>query len=110
MAAPTIEVRTEPDGTVVITPSGDIDAADAVQLQRILVHAVRKVRPLRLILDLSAVSRLDPISVGTVSAACELGDDHRVVLCVHNPTGRISELLAKAGVPRQRLHQTGVVA
>jgi anti-anti-sigma factor len=110
MDAPTIEMRTEPDGTVVIRPCGVIDAADAVQLQRVLVHAVRKVRPSRIILDLSAVSRLDPISAGTVSAACELGDDHQVVMCVHNPSSRISDQLTRAGVPRQRLHQNGVVA
>lgn len=110
MDAPAIEVRTEPDGTVVIRPSGVIDATDAVQLQRVLVHTVRKVRPPRLILDLSDVSGFDPIGVGSVSAACELGDDHQVVLCVHNPSRRISEQLAKAGVPPQRLHRTDVVA
>jgi anti-anti-sigma factor len=110
MDAPAIEVSTEPDGTVVIRPSGEIDATDAVQLQRVLVHTVRKVRPARLILDLSAVSRLDPISVGTVSAACELGDDHQVALCVHNPSSHISDQLAHAGVPRQRLHRSDAVA
>jgi anti-anti-sigma factor len=110
MDAPTIDVRTEPDGTVVIRPSGVIDAADAVQLQRVLVHTVRKVRPPRLILDLSAVTRLDPITVGTVSAACEIGDDHEVALCVHNPSSSISDQLAKAGVSRRRLHRTDVVA
>ncbi|MEU7903346.1 STAS domain-containing protein [Actinoplanes sp. NPDC049118] len=110
MDAPAIEVRTEPDGTVVIRPRGVIDAVDAVQLQRVLVHAVRKVRPSRLILDLSAVSHLDPISAGTVSAACELGDDHRVAMCVHNSSSGISDQLTKAGVPPHRLHRTDVVA
>ncbi|MET8147198.1 STAS domain-containing protein [Actinoplanes sp. NPDC049668] len=110
MDAPEVEVRTEPDDTVVIRPAGVIDAAALVQLQRILVHTVRKVRPPRLILDLSAVSHLDPISAGTVSAACELGDDHQVAMCVHDASSRISDQLTKAGVPRQRLHRTDVVA
>ncbi|MCU7730097.1 STAS domain-containing protein [Actinoplanes sp. KI2] len=104
MDAPAIDVCTEPDGTVVIRPSGVVDADDAVHLQRVLVHTVRKVRPSRLILDLSAVYRLDPISAGTVSAACELGDDHQVAVCVHHTSARIAHQLAKAGVPPQRLH------
>jgi anti-anti-sigma factor len=105
MDAPAIAVRTEDDGTVVVRPCAAIDAADAVQLQRVLVHTVRRLRPSRLILDLSAVSRLDSISAGAVSAACELGDDHQVTVCIHNPSSHIADQLTKAGVPRQRLHR-----
>src|SRR6187397_1991198 len=102
-----MEVRTEPDGTVVIRPAGTIDA---VRFQRTLVHTVRRVRPSRLVLDLSAVALLDPISAGAVSAACELGDDHQVAVLVRNTSTGIADQLTRAGVPRQRLHRTGAVA
>ncbi|WP_412739897.1 STAS domain-containing protein [Krasilnikovia sp. MM14-A1259] len=110
MDAPSLDVHTEPDGTVIIRPLGRIEAADAVRLQQVLVHTVRKVRPPRLVLDFGAVSRLDPINAGTVSAACGLGDDHQVAVFVHNPSSRIAEQLAAAGVPPHRLRRTTAVA
>ncbi|BFU46207.1 STAS domain-containing protein [Krasilnikovia sp. MM14-A1004] len=110
MDAPPLDVRTESDGTVIIRPVGGIDAADAVRLQQVLVHTLRKVRPSRLVLDLAAVSRLDPISAGTVSAACGLGDDHDVAVFVHNPSSGIAEQLCAAGVPHHRLRRTAAVA
>ena len=70
-----------------------------------LVHTVRKVRPLRLILDLADVPALDPINLGTVAAACGLGDDHQVAVFVHNPSSLLVEQLMAAGVPHQRLRQ-----
>ncbi|GAB1645841.1 STAS domain-containing protein [Krasilnikovia sp. MM14-A1259] len=106
MDAPTLDVRTEPDGTVIIRPLGRFEAADAVRLQQVLVHTVRKVRPSRLVLDLAAVSRLDAINAGTVSAACVLGDDHQVAVFVHNPSSRVAEQLSAAGVPPHRFRRT----
>ncbi|WP_242624983.1 STAS domain-containing protein [Krasilnikovia cinnamomea] len=103
-------MRTEPDGTVVIRPLGGIEAADAVRLQQLLVHTVRKVRPSRLVLDFTAVSRLDPINAGTVSAACGLGDDHQVAVFVHNASSGIAEQLSAAGVPSHRLRRTTAAA
>lgn len=110
MDAPSFEPRTEPDGTVVIRPRGVIDATDAVRLQRVLVHTVRRLRPSHLVLDLSAVYRLDPINAGTVSAACSMGDDHHVAVYIHNPSRGIADQLAAAGVPAQRLRRTGAAA
>ncbi|GAB1690257.1 STAS domain-containing protein [Krasilnikovia sp. M28-CT-15] len=106
MDAPALDVRTESDGTVIIRPLGRLESADAVRLQQVLVHTIRKVRPSRLVFDLAAVSRLDPIAAGTVSAACGLGDDHHVCVVIHNPSGRIAEQLTAAGVPPHRLRRT----
>ncbi|MCO8271450.1 hypothetical protein M1L60_12675 [Actinoplanes sp. TRM 88003] len=98
-----VDVETVPDGSVVITPRGLADAERGVELRRVLVHTVRRVRPFRLIVNLADVPELDPLDVGSVAAACELGDDHQVTVFVDNPRGPVAQRLAAAGVPRQRL-------
>ena len=98
-----LEVRTSADGSVVIAPHGVVGLDKAVELRQVLVHTVRRVRPLRLILDLSDVPELDPINVGSVAAACDLGDDHQVAVFVHNPLPGLAEQLTAAGVPHQRV-------
>jgi len=103
MHSTVLEVRTGADGSVVITPHGVIGLDRAVELRQMLVHTVRKVRPQRLIVDLADVPELDPINVGSVAAACYLGDDHQVAVFVHNPVPLLAERLAAAGVPQQRL-------
>ncbi|MFC4063636.1 STAS domain-containing protein [Actinoplanes subglobosus] len=103
MAATTVDVGTAPDGTLVIHPHGGLDEADAVDLQRTLVHAIRHRRPLRLILDLVDVSDLAPINLGTLVAACALGDDHQVAVFLDHPRPHIADRLAAAGVPAHRL-------
>ncbi|MEU4217909.1 hypothetical protein [Actinoplanes sp. NPDC026623] len=109
MGRPPFELRTESDGTVVIRARGVVGVVDAVRLQQVLVHTVRKVRPFRLVLDLAAVSRLDPINAGTVAAACGMGDDNQVAVYIDNASRRIADQLAAAGVPPQRLRRTGAV-
>src|SRR4051812_16223313 len=99
MGSSVLEVRTGTDGSVVITPHGSVGFDKAVELRQVLVHIVRRVRPSRLILDLADVPDLDPINVGSVAAACELGDDHHVAVFVHNPTRALARQLTAAGVP-----------
>ncbi|GAA2502357.1 hypothetical protein [Winogradskya humida] len=98
-----VDVETCPDGSVKLRPHGHIGPEDAVELRQVLVHTVRHVRPLRLILDLHDVSELDPINLGTLTAACALGDDHHVVVFLDHSSARIAAQLAAAGVPHQRL-------
>jgi anti-anti-sigma factor len=97
------DVRTVADGSLVIRPHGDMGYDCAVQFRQVLVHAVRKVRPLRLILDLGDVSAVDPINLGTLAALCDLADDHHVAVFMDNPTGALANELRAAGVPSQRL-------
>jgi anti-anti-sigma regulatory factor len=98
-----VEVRTDPDGSLVVQPSGDLGTECAVQFRQVLVHAVRKLRPLRLIVDLGEVTAVDPINLGTLAALCDLADDHRVVVFLHNSPAAIGAKLRAAGVPPQRL-------
>jgi anti-anti-sigma factor len=100
---PTVDVRTDSDGSVVVQPHGLMDDACAIHFRQILVHAVRRVRPLRLILDLGDVSTLDAINVGTLAALCDLADDHHVIVFMDNSSAAIAHQLQAAGVPPQRL-------
>jgi anti-anti-sigma regulatory factor len=67
------------------------------------VHTVRRIRPSRLLVDLTGVTELDPITAGTLAAACDLGDDHQVVVFVSSPSEEIAADLTAAGVPQQRV-------
>ena len=107
MTGATVDVDSSSDGTLVIHPRGILDADDAVDLRRALVHAIRHDRPLRLVLELAEVSGLDPINLGTFAAACHLGDDHQVAVFLDHPTSAIANLLLMAGVPAHRLRYIG---
>jgi anti-anti-sigma factor len=98
-----VDVQTGVDGTLVVQPHGVMDSEYAVHFRQILVHAVRKVRPLRLILDLGDVSDVDAINLGTLAALCDLADDHHVIVFMENPSAAIAIQLQAAGVPPQRL-------
>ena len=106
MGGSTLEARTTGDGSVVIRPSGMLGADDAVELRQLLVRAIRKIRPLRLIVDLTDVSGVDPINLGTLAAVCGLGDDHQVIVFMDNSQAAIAADLTAAGVPQQRLRHT----
>ncbi|GAB1640596.1 hypothetical protein KRMM14A1259_10190 [Krasilnikovia sp. MM14-A1259] len=103
MHVPELDVETGPDGSLIVRPHGLLGPDRAVELRQLLVHSVRKVRPLRLVLDLADVSGLDPINVGTLSAVCGLGDDHQVIVFLDRASPGMADALTAAGVPRQRL-------
>jgi len=108
MAGATVDVNTSPDGTLVIHPGGSLDATDAVDLRHTLVHAIRHARPLRLVLDLTDVQDLDPTNLGTLAAACLIGDDHQVAVFLDHSSAAIAGRLTAAGVPAHRLRHVVV--
>jgi anti-anti-sigma factor len=110
MSGATLDVQTSPDGTLVIHPRGVLDADDTVELRRMIVHAVRRVRPLRLVINLCDLHDLDAINLGALAAACELGDDHRVTVLLDYCSPVIAQRLTAAGVPGHRLRQHARVA
>lgn len=106
MSGTSVDVETSPDGTLIIQPHGVLGADDAVALRRSIVHAVRRVRPLRLAVDLRDLHDLDAISLGTLAEAYHLGEDHNVAVFLDNSSPMATERLAAAGVPWQRLRHT----
>ncbi|MCA2218144.1 STAS domain-containing protein [Jidongwangia harbinensis] len=103
MSHNSVDVRTDVDGSLVVQPHGVLDDDCAVQFRQVLIHAVRKVRPLRLIVDLGDVSDVDPINLGTLAALCDMADDHHVVVFLENTSAPLAVRLRAAGVPAQRL-------
>jgi anti-anti-sigma regulatory factor len=105
MTGVSITVESTPDGTRIIrlhgTPGGD----DATSLRRLLVQAIRHDRPRELSLDLTHVDSLDPISLGTIAAACQLGDDHDVAVFLDNAIAVVTGQLTAAGVPAARFRR-----
>jgi anti-anti-sigma factor len=95
-----VDVRAEADGGLVVRPHGPLDAGSAMPFRRLLVHAVRKVRPPRLHVDLGEVGAIDAINLGTLAALCDLADDHRVAVRLVNPAPAVRADLLAAGVPR----------
>lgn len=106
MANVLVDVHRAADGSVLVRPHGVVGADCAVELRQALVHAVRRLRPHRLILDLNDVRELDSVNVGTVAAICDLAADHQVVLLVEGCTTVIASRLTDAGVQDRHLGTT----
>jgi anti-anti-sigma factor len=105
MAGVAVDVGTSLDGSLVIQPHGDLGAEDAVDLRHTLVHVFRRLRPLRLVFDLRDVRDIDPINLGTLVAACHLGDDEKVAVFLDNSSTEVARRLSAAGVARHRIRQ-----
>jgi anti-anti-sigma regulatory factor len=101
-----VAISTSHDGSLVIRPHGVVGPEQAVHLRQTLVHVLRHTRPMRLILELHHVVDIDPINLGTLAAACGLGDDHHVAVFLDNASTTIADRLTAAGVPQQRLRNT----
>jgi len=107
MTEPAVDVVTHADGSLIIRPHGALGAADAVELRHTLVHAVRRLRPMELILDMRHVQDLDSINLGALAAACDLGDDHQVAVFLDNSSSTIAGRLTAAGVAGHRIRYVG---
>jgi anti-anti-sigma regulatory factor len=102
----TTEIHTEADGSLIIRPPRVLDADKAVPFRQLLVRAVRKIRPNRLIVSMAHVRALDAINLGTLAALCGLADDHKIVVLLADPTAEIRSALLAAGVPTERIRYT----
>jgi anti-anti-sigma factor len=103
MANTSVDVRTDVDGTLVVQPHGAVDADCATLLRRMLVRAVRHTRPIFLVIDLSDVSSVDAINLGTLTALCDVADDQQVRVLLDGATAALAVQLRAAGVPAQRV-------
>ncbi|BEL03643.1 hypothetical protein Q0Z83_018340 [Actinoplanes sichuanensis] len=103
MTASALDVTTTSDGTLVIHLRCLSADEDATELRRTLIHAIRHIRPSFLVLDLADVRELDPINLGALAAACNLGDDHQVTVFVDHISAPTAMRLTAAGVPTHRI-------
>jgi anti-anti-sigma factor len=107
MANSSVDVRTDVDGTLVVQPHGAVDDHCATQFRQMLVHVVRRVRPLCLIIDLSDVSSVDATNLGTLLALCDLADDQHIRVFLEGATAAVAIQLRDAGVPSPRVRARG---
>lgn len=107
MSGATLNSAVDPDGTLVIRLPNLLGPDQAVELRLMLVHALRRTRPARLILDLRDLGDVDAINLGTLAAAWQLGDDYQVAVFLDHATVTMAERLTSAGVPSHRLRQVG---
>lgn len=98
-----VDMATRSDGTVVLHPRGVLGTDNADELRRVVVHTIRHLRPARLLIDLSDVDDLDPINLGALAAACEIGDDHHVAVLIDHSSPAIAARFIAAGVAAERL-------
>jgi anti-anti-sigma regulatory factor len=80
-----VQTRWLTDDQVQIELSGAIEGDLLDTLREALVTALVRHRPARVLVDLRATTRLDPIAVGTLLAASDTAQDLGITLTIHEP-------------------------
>ena len=92
--------RDTPDRSVVLALRGEVDYASAPDLRAVIsAAAVREPRSARIVLDLSGVTFIDRVGVGTLVVGSRICAQLGVDLAVSNPSPLIRGLL---GLPEDR--------
>jgi anti-anti-sigma factor len=84
--------------TIVIVVRGAVDAENAAGLRQMLVDAIVRRRPRRLIIDLARATTLDPLAIGALLAAQDTASDVHVTVALRHPRGSVADQLARAGL------------
>lgn len=98
MSTLSLTVLPEKDGTVVISPRGEIDADNAHEIKEIVSGLLATSRPLCITVDLSGVSFIDSIGIGSLVACYHAAAASRVRLLVVNPTAYVHRVLYVSGL------------
>ena len=101
-----VQLRRLPDAVVSVELTGAIDQPAAADLQQVLVHALLRGKPSRVVIDLRAATRLDPTAIGMLLAAADTADDLAVGLSVCNARSDVADQLLQSGLPGQRIRAT----
>jgi anti-anti-sigma factor len=93
--------ETGPTGNTVVTVRvrGEVDTDTGGELRGVLVGAILRRKPARIVVDLQAVSLLDPAAVGTLSAAYDAASDVHLTLVLHTTGTAVCDQLHQAGIP-----------
>jgi anti-anti-sigma regulatory factor len=77
---------------------GNIGESDAGQLRSVLVEALMRRRPRRLVVDLTDAATLDATAIGALVAARDTGPDMRIAVDVRRPNSSVTADLARHGL------------
>ena len=84
--------------TVVVTVCGDVGEADSPRLRRLLVDAMMRRRPRRIVVDLAGATALDATAIGPLLAARDSAPDVQVTLALRRPNPAVAADLRDNGL------------
>ena len=97
VAEPTVRTRRF-KYTLVVLLRGEVDESGTDDLRRVLVDAIVRQRPRRVVVDLAMVTALDPMAVGALMAAHDTAPQMRVRLALRRPNDGVAVQLSTAGL------------
>ena len=104
-----LSTRREPDATIVLTASGDVDFSVADHLRAVALGLLASTECRRLCLDLSSVSFLDSTGISALVAIRNAAQASTHTLLLRNPSKPVARLLDLTGLaPVFDIESTGV--
>jgi anti-anti-sigma factor len=97
VGVPAVSTRTFAH-TIVIVVSGDLDEDGSHRLRRVLVDAIMRRRPRRVIVDLARATDLVDSAVGALIAAHDSAPDLHVTFALRRPNADVAATLAGHGL------------
>jgi anti-anti-sigma factor len=98
MSTLSLTVRPEGDGTVLISPHGEIDADNAHEIRDAVSGILATSRPPSIKIDMVSVSFIDSIGIGALVGCYHAAAASDVRLMVTNPTAYVHRVLYVSGL------------
>ena len=86
------------DGAMVIEIRGELDSSTAAQLRDILVDAVTRLRPVRIVVDMLHVTFIDSTGIGALAGGHNAAQSVGVPFEVANPAPFVEQQLRMLGL------------
>ena len=98
MPALSIVTSTQPEGTVLISPAGEIDADNAHEIRDEVSALLATAAPVAITVDMSGVSFIDSVGIGALVGCYHAAAASSVRLTVTNPTAYVHRVLYISGL------------
>jgi len=98
MSTLSLNVRSAPDGTALISPTGEIDADNAHELREAVNALLVTATPRTIKVDMLNVSFIDSVGIGALVACYHTAAASKVRLVVTNPTANVHRVLYASGL------------
>jgi anti-sigma B factor antagonist len=98
MSTLSLTVRSDADGSVQITPEGEIDSDNAHEIRDSVSGMLATSRPRSIKVDLAGVSFIDSVGIGALVACYHAAAASNVRLLVTNPTAYVHRVLYVSGL------------
>jgi anti-anti-sigma factor len=98
MGEAVITTRRQADGAIVVDVRGSLDAATVAQLRASLLGTLQRQRPRVMIVDLTFVTFMDSMGIGTLVAGYEAARDIGARFTLRNPSEFVHRQLRVTGL------------